>query len=1064
MEIEFERERLPLLWQGDVIINEGSFAGAAAALALTRAGKRVAVVEPRSYLGREAAATLRTWLNLPGAAQASLPGLLAACLQASGWDAPYPAAEISLKIEAIKLALEDLLLAAGVKLIYASRPVGLLAGAAGLEGLVIANKSGRQALAAGQVIDTSPQALLARLAGATLALPESAEVVCSRVLEFSGVACSAPDLAVPAELGMLDNRVSLHAGGLNPGHVLVECRFRLPLAGTHAAAQAGLELDARRRTFALAEYLTAQPGFEGAYLGGASFELSVLTVKPLAAPDFVEQFPDYAQPLPGLAQPVRLADLAGPVRGLWCLNSAARLPEELRACLDQLVIACRLGESLGRVLGRWDHTQMVGPVAVTPPPQPARSSLSLRAREWQVPQRGRRYAWRPVEQRASLPGAEYDLLVAGGGTAGAMAAIQASRQGARTCLVEMHPELGGTGTIGGVHSYWFGQRGGFVAQLLAALAETHRRIRQPLTLGDIPRWNIQARAQTLRELALAAGVQVITQAQVYAVLMRENAVAGALVSTPCGPTALLAKLTIDATGDGDLAAFAGAEFSYGSVRDHLTMWYSLGNFTRPGVTRNNFTSTVDVSNVEDYTRAILAGRRRGSATYDHGIYLAPRESRHILGGVQLTHTDQLLRRQWPDVICVAFSNHDIKGQTSSDWVRAGLIPPNLEIEIPLSALLPRRLENLLVVGKAISATHDALPAIRMQADVENLGGAAGCAAALALRQGVTLRQLDLKALQRQLVAEGVLPATVLERPGAPRAVTQADLQALIGQLRGDRPLYQYSDMEINQVFRERIPLVDICTAGPQCVPLLAAELKKSRGRRRLLLAQALALVGSPAGAPVLLQAVQRGLSAGSLPEQIAHIRHTQLPPDQGAMPELVYLLYCLGMARSPAALPVYERVITLLADVTAADLRSPSKGIFNYLDAVCFGLERIASPQAGRSLAQLASHPTFAGNLCREGYEVDYFKERIATLELVIARTLARCGQVQGLVTLIEYLQDARALLAEHAHAELVSITGQDFGKEPLAWYGWLETAGDALPAAPYAPPTDAQRAWGTSF
>lgn len=172
---------------------------------------------------------------------------------------------------------------------------------------------------------------------------------------------------------------------------------------------------------------------------------------------------------------------------------------------------------------------------------------------------------------------------------------------------------------------------------------------------------------------------------------------------------------IDATGDGDVAAFAGAESTYGAERTHSVMWYSLAQYASPGTTRNNFTSTVDVSNIEDYTRAILAGRRRGEAMHDHGIYVATRESRHIRGDVTMTLTDQLRFRRWPDVINIHYSNHDIKGQTESEWLRSGLIPPNLEVEIPYRLVLPAGLEGIVVAGKAISVTHDGLPAVRMQA-------------------------------------------------------------------------------------------------------------------------------------------------------------------------------------------------------------------------------------------------------------------------------------------------------------------------------------------------------------
>jgi hypothetical protein len=59
------------------------------------------------------------------------------------------------------------------------------------------------------------------------------------------------------------------------------------------------------------------------------------------------------------------------------------------------------------------------------------------------------------------------------------------------------------------------------------------------------------------------------------------------------------------------------------------------------------------------------------------------------------------------VVYIAFSNNDIKGQISSDWMRMGLIPPHLEIEVPYG-VAPKGLENILVTGKAVSTTHDSL--------------------------------------------------------------------------------------------------------------------------------------------------------------------------------------------------------------------------------------------------------------------------------------------------------------------------------------------------------------------
>jgi len=71
----------------------------------------------------------------------------------------------------------------------------------------------------------------------------------------------------------------------------------------------------------------------------------------------------------------------------------------------------------------------------------------------------------------------------------------------------------------------------------------------------------------------------------------------------------------------------------------------------------------------------------------------------------------------------------------------------------------------------------------------------------------------------------------------------------------------------------------------------------------------------------------------------------------------------------------------------------------------------------------------------------------MAFLELCIARAQARCGDEEGVRTLIAYLDDARGLLAENAHAHLVALMGRDFGKDVAAWTAGVDLNGRAAPA-----------------
>jgi hypothetical protein len=607
---------------------------------------------------------------------------------------------------------------------------------------------------------------------------------------------------------------------------------------------------------------------------------------------------------------------------------------------------------------------------------------------------------------------------------------------------------------------------GYAAQVMDLVDRMHDRLRHERQSGPLPTWSIEAKLEALLRANVESGVELALNALVIGVVVEElgaqTVVRGIVAATRFGPVALLGQVVIDASGDGDVAAFAGAEYVYGSERDHALMYTYMAQVAQPGKPRNVKTSMVDVTNIEDYTRAIVdERRRRKERDHDHGIYLAPRESRHIRADIVLTLTDQLLKRCWPDVVNVAFSNNDIKGQSTSDWVMLGLISPNLEIEIPYRVLLPKGLENIIIAGKAFSATHDALAAPRMQPDIENLGGVAALAAVQAVRSGCAPRAIDVRSLQAQLVDAGVLPESVLTRTLVPQHYTEAELRALIDQLDAGRPLHAYSDMELMEVFTGRIPLVDLLCAGPQVVPLLEQALGQAEGPRKLLLAVALAMAGSSAGVPVMVEAIQAQLGGPALPKRTARIRHAGFPPDQNAAPDIAYILHALGLARDRRALPLWQRIAALLATATADEVVDKESSYYFYVAETCFGAERLGDPAAIPILRRLHSYAPFRQHVHSAGLQPDYLEERMAYLELVIGRALARCGSPDGFVILIDYLGDLRGLMAEHAHTELVAITGQDFGKDPVAWAEWLEQQGDDLQPCPWRQPADPVQVWG---
>ena len=1080
VELFFDRDTLPVLHTCDVAVVGGSFAGVTTALALARAGRRVVLVEPRTYLGREITATLRPWVRVPaGAKPSSLPEALSACIQASGTSAQ--AGEAPLHVDAVKLRLEDMILAAGVKLIYASLPVGLCTDGGGVQGVIIGNKSGRQVIRCAVVVDATVTALVARLAGAAFEPPPEDTALFSYTLEFTGVdALEGTELPVPQCLGLSGDKLVLHRGYRGMGHNLLEYELALPSKGSDPLAVAQRDALARKRTTALAEYLMAEvPPFDGVCLASSSYELDGPHTTRMAGP-----VPEWARRLEpvildvgtsGKAGKIAATAFAGPIRGLWCLNESVRVDVALQPLIDDPVVSSRLGTALGRAIA--DHWESAGAAsAVVPKAEPsiaaeeattASKTERLRIKEQEHPQRGRDYELVPAVPSPVTVLDSADVLVIGGGSSGAVAGIVSGQQGMETVLVDMNPGLGGTETFGGVDSYWMGARDGFISDVIGWVAGMHDRLRHPRPEGLNLKWNILAKTWALMEAAEDAGIEMLMNALAFATIVEGNAVRGVVVATRTGPVALLGKMVIDASGDGDVAAFAGADYVYGSGRDHVASFYSLHPFGKPGRTHNDSTSMVDVSNVEDYTRAILAGRRRGiEGAHDHAAYLAPRESRHIVGDVVLTLTDTLVRRCWRDVIGIAFSHNDQKTQSGSDWVRIGLLPPNLEIEIPYRALVPRHLDNILVVGKAYSATMDALATVRMQPDLENLGGVAAVAATMALASGKTFRYIDVSVLQAKLVEGGVLPERILGRSLVERQYTDEQLGHMLDDLTNHLPLHTYSNMEINERYDGRIPLVDLLCAGPRVVPMLEQTLEETEalgqtGRpRQVLLAQALALLGSKAGAPVLISAIQGQLDGNRLPKRTSFRRWFGYPPTGNAAPDVACLVYSLGLTRDCRALPIWQRIVDLLATATKERVFDRYESLYYYVTSVCYGAERLGDPDAVPVLMQLHSYSPFQDQVSRSGFQADFLKERQAYLELLVGRALARCGSPEGFLILINYLDDVRTLLAEHAHTELVAIAGADLGKNMAAWGQWLEREGEELGPVPWIGPTDPVAAW----
>lgn len=177
---------------------------------------------------------------------------------------------------------------------------------------------------------------------------------------------------------------------------------------------------------------------------------------------------------------------------------------------------------------------------------------------------------------------------------------------------------------------------------------------------------------------------------------------------------------------------------------------------------------VDGTNVHDLTRAEIILRKQviqihhflkkrvggfeKSVVLDTGIQAGIRETRHIIGDYTLTETDVLNGTAFEDGISCGTFAVDIHPPKGEAQIFTG--SGKAVYEIPYRCLLPQGLDNLLIAGRSISATHTAFGSARVMATCMGIGEGAGTATALLSSSGLPTRSLDIKQLRNQLIRQG----------------------------------------------------------------------------------------------------------------------------------------------------------------------------------------------------------------------------------------------------------------------------------------------------------------------
>ncbi len=358
--------------------------------------------------------------------------------------------------------------------------------------------------------------------------------------------------------------------------------------------------------------------------------------------------------------------------------------------------------------------------------------------------------------------------------------------------------------------------GGIAYEVVHRLFERKAAFNRPNTFGAGTgvTYDLEQLKIVLEEMVLEAGAQLLLHTFVPEVLVNGTHLEGVILSNKAGLQSVGAKVVIDATGDGDIAARAGATFELSGsgelpVQSLSTIFY-MGNvdcegafsltqaertnlmaeaqasgeyqLTRiggsihptlhPGFVHANLTRVPNVDATDPFalTGAEIEGRRQAHEyarflIKEHpgfekaflvftASHIGVRETRRLLGEYVLSEQDVVSGRKFEDgVACCSAPIEDHHAGASVRWQ---YIQGDGYYQIPYRSLLPKEIDNLIVAGRNLSATHEAQASARNSAQCMAMGEAAGLAAALAVADQSKPHHIDPEELRQGLLEQGVL--------------------------------------------------------------------------------------------------------------------------------------------------------------------------------------------------------------------------------------------------------------------------------------------------------------------
>ncbi|MBT64173.1 MAG: hypothetical protein CML13_13290 [Puniceicoccaceae bacterium] len=943
----------PVVADVDVLVVGGTSQAVSFALAAKKQGKSVYLVAPRSYLGDDICAAYRFWPEDAG------EHALSQKIFAQSTRPPTPMH--------VKLCLEQSLVEAEIPFLLNCYTGGLLVDAAqSVCGVVLANRSGQQVIRAGKTVDASLEGALLQQAGET------------KLHRLQGlVTVEYVSLHEQDEQDEQEEQDELSAGSdgveVLPGYQWGDISLRAQRHRLQADFAEGTPADLARAYSEVVERCWRT----------SEFRHQTVLFPRLAVTSALPQV-DELQRRSGLfALCERVQYKAGgeavfqnPVTAMAFADAVAAdiCAVESTVVNGELDVSCQGAQPI-------ESGQLHSLRDALRPGQAGIDALDLKSSE--LPVLGR-----------------YDVVVVGGGTGGAPAAISASRAGASTLVLELTSGLGGVGTMGQIAKYWCGNCVGFTAEIDAGVNALER---SEYLRNRADSWSVAAKCEWYHRTGYELGCTYWFNTVCVGTLVESGRVVGLVVAGPYGFGLVEAGAVVDGTGSADIAAAAGAP-TVVIGKEHVAVQGTGLAGVQPGTDyRNSDHNFSDDSDVVDATTFFVSSKLKFKDDFDCGELIDSRERRQIVGDYTLTAVDILYGRRFPDTVCVASSNFDSHGFTVDPVFM--LIPPHKErmwADIPFGCLLPKGLDGVLVTGLGMSAHRDALPVIRMQGDVQNQGYVAGRIAAISALQGCAVREVAIGEVQQHLIEIGGLPERVLSDVDSfPVAdeVLESSIANSWETLAGVSLILHSKERSLQ--------------------PLRAAysALSGERSAQSLRYAQILALLGDGAGEQELIEAIEgRDWDAGW--------RFQGMHQFGRNMSELDALLVCLGCGGSEAAWACLLNKVESL----------PVDAEFSHFRALAMGMEALYArcPQDGvaEKVVQLLQREDYRGHAqsdladvqsaLSEDINENQVRDR-ALRELHLARLLFHCGDADGIGRSIleAYTNDCRGHFARHARAVL---------------------------------------------